>query len=123
MRKRHFPYSFDDSACETCDGKCCRGQSGYIWVTAEEIKIITKAKRMKVNLFARQYLRQVGRRFSFKEYIVNGEHFCCFFSQMDYKCTIYESRPEQCRTFPFWNRFKADPKRLLNECPGVWLGE
>ncbi|NCB55234.1 MAG: YkgJ family cysteine cluster protein, partial [Epsilonproteobacteria bacterium] len=35
MRCNAYPYAFDPSACETCQGNCCIGESGYIWVSAE----------------------------------------------------------------------------------------
>ena len=33
IRKESYPYSFDSSACATCEGRCCTGESGYIYVT------------------------------------------------------------------------------------------
>jgi Fe-S-cluster containining protein len=38
-------------------------------------------------------------------------------------CKIYNSRPKQCRTFPFWEDFKNNTKELIKECPGVILDE
>ncbi|WP_417912983.1 YkgJ family cysteine cluster protein, partial [Candidatus Electronema sp. TJ] len=70
-------------------------------------------------LFAKCYVRRVQGRLSLQERVINGEHFCCFFDRASCRCSIYEQRPEQCRTFPFWERFKADPQELLRECPGV----
>lgn len=32
---------------------------------------------------------------------------------------IYEVRPTQCRTFPFWDYFKTRVDELKLECPGV----
>ncbi|MDO8455172.1 MAG: YkgJ family cysteine cluster protein, partial [Sulfurimonas sp.] len=31
MLKDGYPYAFDSSACETCQGRCCTGESGYIY--------------------------------------------------------------------------------------------
>jgi hypothetical protein len=37
IKKDGFNYSFDFSACSTCQGRCCTGESGYIYVTKAEI--------------------------------------------------------------------------------------
>ena len=82
---------------------------------------MASTKKLDVALFSKQYVRQVQGRLSLQERVINGEHFCCFFDSIDCQCTIYQSRPKQCRTFPFWNQFKEDPQELLDECPGVSL--
>jgi hypothetical protein len=116
-----FPYHFDGNTCKTCGGKCCRGLGGYIWVSIEELEKIATARRMDVAAFSRQYVRRVQGGFSLQELLINGEHFCCFFDRIDCHCTIYTTRPKQCRTFPFWDQFKKDPQKLFAECPGVSL--
>lgn len=77
------------------------------------------ARGMNAGLFAKQYVRRVQGRLSLQERVINGEHLCCFFDRIECGCTIYETRPEQCRTFPFWERFKEDYQELLQECPGI----
>jgi len=116
-----FPYDFDGKICKTCRGKCCRGFGGYVWISINEIKMIAAASKMDVELFAGKFVRRVQGRFSLTEKIINGEHFCCFFDRIDCICTIYHNRPHQCRTFPFWNKFKTNFQELLLECPGVYL--
>jgi len=119
--QKNFPFHFDDNACKTCGGKCCRGHQGYIWISLEELEKMAVAKKMDASLFSRQYVRQVKGRFSLQERVINGEHFCCFFDPIEGTCTIYQFRPRQCRTFPFWDQFRQDPQKLLDECPGVSL--
>ena len=73
----------------------------------------------KAGSFAKHYARRVQGKLSLQERVINGEHLCCFFDRIACCCTIYDNRPEQCRTFPFWERFKEDCRELLRECPGV----
>ena len=87
----------------------------------EELEIMAGTKKMAVALFSKQFVRQVQGRLALQERHIDGEHFCCFFDFIDCQCTIYQSRPSQCRTFPFWNQFKEDPQKLFLECPGVTL--
>ena len=119
--KNDFPYYFDSRVCKSCNGKCCRGVGGYIWVSMEEMNEMARVRNVDVAIFSKQYIRQVQGRFSLQERVVNGEHFCCFFDQIELRCTMYKNRPKQCRTFPFWDQFKKNPKQLLRECPGVSL--
>ena len=87
----------------------------------EELEKMAGTRKMDVSLFSRQYVRQVQGRLSLKERVINGEHFCCFFDPIDAQCIIYQSRPKQCRTFPFWDPFKKKPQEFFDECPGVSL--
>ena len=116
-----FPYNFNNNACTTCSGNCCRGFGGFVWINMEELEKIANTRKMNVSLFSKQYVRGVQGRLALQERVINGEHFCCFFDYIDCQCTIYQSRPGQCKTFPFWNQFKKDPQKLLVECPGVTL--
>jgi len=116
-----FPYRFDNRACDTCRGNCCRGLAGYVWISVEELEAMAAAMGIDAPSFAGQYVRRAHGRLSLQERVINGEHFCCLFDQIDRRCTIYQSRPEQCRTFPFWKAFIRDTGKLLDECPGVSL--
>ena len=115
-----FPFSFETSACDTCPGRCCTGESGAIWVTPAEVKAIAKHLGQSTTQFIARYTRRSFRRLSLTEKPWPGDqHACVFF---DGHCTIYKVRPEQCRTFPFWNRYrKGHFDELTEECPGVTL--
>ena len=44
----------------------------------------------------------------------------------NYKCTVYESRPSQCRTWPFWNEnmnAKTWNEDISVNCPGIGKGK
>jgi Fe-S-cluster containining protein len=114
-----FPFQFNSQACRSCGGRCCRGLGGYVWISLTELENMAAAKGMSAHLFARQYIRQVQGRLSLRELVINGEHLCCFFDLIACCCTMYENRPEQCRSFPFWDKFQGDYHGLLRECPGV----
>jgi len=58
--------------------KCCRGFSGYVWISMEELEKIADAKKMAAVVFAKQYVREAQGRLSLRERVVNGEHLCCF---------------------------------------------
>lgn len=68
--------------------------------------------------FATKYLRKIGNRFSLKEKLPNYD--CVFLK--DRRCSVYESRPRQCRTFPWWQQHLESEeawKRAALECEGI----
>lgn len=119
MKQNGFPYAFDPKACETCEGRCCTGESGYIYVTKEEIFAIAELLNMDVNDFAIKYLFQKGYKYSIRENKIGNSYECVFYDRKTNGCQIYLSRPKQCRTFPFWDYFKTRVDELKEECPGI----
>jgi len=119
IEKEGFAFAFDESACATCNGHCCIGESGYIWVSPDEIVAIAAKLEIEVELFKREYLEKVGYKYSIKE-VKKGESYeCLFFDSGISGCSIYDVRPTQCRTFPFWDYFLKNPKEAGKECPGI----
>lgn len=113
-----FGYRFDPSACAACGGRCCRGESGYIWITPEEEGAIAGFLELEPAVFRERFLRKAGDRFSIREVKANGQMECIFFKEGT-GCVVYPVRPFQCRTFPFWERFKTHEKEVREECPGI----
>ena len=90
-------------------------------VSVEEIEQIASGLRLSVDEFARRYVRQVGDRYSLVER-ANGE---CVFWDAAVGCKVYESRPTQCRTWPFWPehlKARAAWSQLQRVCPGTREG-
>ena len=119
IKKDGYPYSFNADACATCQGRCCTGESGYIFVTKSEIENIASLLEMEVNDFRVKYLFQKGYKFSIKEYKFNDSYECVFYDRESNGCKIYMARPLQCKTFPFWDYFKTRVDELKKECPGI----
>jgi Fe-S-cluster containining protein len=119
IRKNGFSYAFDSSACASCGGRCCIGESGNIFVTPAEIEAIVGILDIDVALFFREYLVKVDYKYSLKERRFGDSYDCIFFDRESNGCLIYEARPLQCRTFPFWDYFKNRVKELKLECPGI----
>jgi len=119
MKKDGFSYTFDPKACESCQGKCCTGESGYIYVNKEEIENISAFLEIAVEQFVDQYLFKKGYKYSIKERFFNGSYECIFYDRDSNGCTIYESRPTQCKTFPFWDYYKNRVDELKMECEGI----
>lgn len=119
MKQEGFDYTFNPSACSTCQGRCCTGESGYIYVSKAEIEKISELLNLDVRDFVAEYLFKKGYRYSIKERVHNDSHECIFYDRESNGCTIYEARPLQCKTFPFWSYYKTRVDELKLECPGI----
>ena len=119
MKEDGFDYSFNPSACENCEGKCCTGESGYIYVTKSEIENIALLLEMDVREFVNKYLFKKMYKYSIKEKKNGDSHECIFYDATKNGCTIYDARPLQCKTFPFWDYYKTRIGELKLECPGI----
>jgi uncharacterized protein len=108
--------------CTQC-GDCCTGAPGYVWVNGEEIRSIAALLHMEVDAFEDKYVRKVGIRKSLVEF---PDGACVFFNTDTRKCGVYEARPRQCRTWPFWDSNLANPEswqHTCEVCPGSGKGK
>ncbi|MFT5525187.1 MAG: Fe-S-cluster containining protein [Pirellulaceae bacterium] len=108
--------------CSQC-GDCCTGAPGYVWVNKGEIEGIATELGMDVEVFEERYVRTIGIRKSLKEFS-NGD--CYLFDGETRKCTVYESRPRQCKTWPFWDSNLKTPEaweETCQVCPGSGKGK
>jgi Fe-S-cluster containining protein len=107
--------------CTGC-GDCCTGAPGYVWVTQAEIDALARRLGMDVAAFERKYVREVGVRRTLRE---RRNYDCVFLDAETRKCTVYEDRPRQCRTWPFWNSNLKSPEawqQTCEVCPGSGKG-
>lgn len=98
---------------------CCTGKlgPGYVWVSADDMQAIAGHLDMPFETFTRKYIRQVDWSFSLIEKPNND---CVFLDEGG--CSIYEVRPTQCRTYPFWPEVMRAPQTWRQEarkCPGI----
>ncbi len=119
MKQEGFEFSFDPQKCLSCEGNCCIGESGYIWCNPKEIDDMASFFDLSYQDFVHQYIRKVGFKSSLKEIQIGQSYSCIFFDLGKKACKIYQVRPYQCRTFPFWEYFKNNIKEVQKECPGI----
>jgi Fe-S-cluster containining protein len=101
---------------------CCSGErgEGYVWLNADEMTAIAAHMDMPFEKFTRRYVRQVGLAYS----LVEKPNKDCVFLESG-KCSIYDVRPTQCRTYPFWPNIIRAPQTWAKEaaqCPGIGEG-
>lgn len=107
--------------CTGC-GDCCTGAPGYVWVSDAEIEELANVLDLPVAVFEARYVRSVENRKSLIE-VEQGD--CVFFDRTSRRCRVYEHRPTQCRTWPFWQSNLRDPamwQAVAQNCPGCNRG-
>jgi Fe-S-cluster containining protein len=122
-RPENRPYFFDAGlrfGCTQC-GHCCTGATGTVFMNAKEAERIARHLGLDVEAFLQQYAYAVPGGHSLREV---GKNFACIMFK-DEHCTIYEVRPTQCRTFPFWSenvRSENAWRKACRQCPGIGQG-
>jgi Fe-S-cluster containining protein len=107
--------------CTQC-GDCCSGSEGYVWVNQEEIDAMASRVGLEPKVFEEKYVKRVGVRRSLKER-PGGD--CVLLDEQTRKCTAYEERPRQCKTWPFWDSNIRTPEaweETAQACPGCNKG-
>lgn len=103
--------------CTSC-GKCCTGKGGIVSLTESEAQNIAQFLKMSFKKFMTLYCtKQMGK------YILKddpGTDNCIFLKEN--KCSIYENRPLQCKTFPYWPSIMRSKENWDEEakcCEGI----
>jgi Fe-S-cluster containining protein len=105
-------------------GKCCvsHGGYGYVYMTKEDRIRMAKTLGLSTQQFTKKYcVKQEDGLY----HLIDGEEGRCFFLE-DKRCGVYEGRPTQCRTWPFWPEVmnaKTWQREVAQFCPGVGQGK
>ena len=106
-------------------GKCCtsHGEYGFVYLTPEDRARFAKLFKIRTSEFTKKYCDRTKGVWHLKESSTNPD--CMFLKGKS--CTVYEGRPSQCRTWPFWNEVMSDAKTWAKDvaafCPGVGKGK
>ena len=105
-------------------GKCCtsHGEFGFVFLTKEDRVRLAEFLSLDESEFKKQYCDETSGIWHLKERPKNPD---CLFLK-DKKCSIYQARPNQCRTWPFWPEVMKDKswkKEVASFCPGVGKGK
>jgi hypothetical protein len=110
--------------CTQC-GNCCTGAPGFTWVSESEADTLAWRLGMDGESFRARYTRLVWRGGEQRRTLVEKRGGDCVFFVHGQGCTVYQDRPKQCRTWPFWGRIvasRADWDDAARECPGMNRG-
>jgi len=103
--------------CTGC-GKCCTGSPGYVFLSNADLERFAAHFQCSIEEFMQRYTRFVEGQYALLD---RPETYDCIFLA-DKKCTVYEARPTQCRTFPWWVHHLREPKdweEAAIRCEGI----
>ena len=99
---------------------CCKLSDGFVFLDENEAEKIADYLKTDEANFLNFFTRIIDDHLA----LVDGDEDNCVFLE-DGKCMVYEVRPLQCRTYPFWpsNMKTKDRWALTKEdCPGIGKG-
>jgi len=110
-------------SCKRCSA-CCRYDAGFVFLSEKDLEKLIHALKMDRNGFLEVYCRWVMDRdgkevLSLKE---KSNKDCILW---DEGCKVYDSRPLQCVSFPFWEAIVSSLQAwemAASGCPGMNSG-
>jgi Fe-S-cluster containining protein len=93
---------------------------GIVYLRPEDAQIMAAHHGLEVDKWLDRDCRQTldGR------WVLNSDPITdiCIYLDDDKKCTTYQARPAQCKSFPFWaENVRSDRSwsKTVSECPGI----
>jgi len=117
INSSHIKVQFE---CVKNCSACCELSGGFVFLSADEAISIAKYLELDQDLFLKWFTIEAEDQFVLRD----GENEHCVFLE-DGICLIYEVRPKQCRTYPFWPenmKTKAHWNLTKKMCPGIGQG-
>lgn len=102
-------------------GKCCtsRGSYGYVYLNLADRKRMAKHLKLDLATFTQKHCEMDEGHYFLKD----PSKDCRFLEGK--RCGVYEGRPMQCRTWPFWPEnmnAKTWTQEIATFCPGIGKG-
>jgi uncharacterized protein len=114
--------------CTMC-GNCCTGPEGFVVVSDQECHALARRLGITPGEFVFRHTRMNPRGRSLRDVVTRHGHDCVFLDRTAVPgravCGVYEDRPAQCRSWPYWPSNLASPeawRRARAICPGIGAG-
>ena len=117
--------------CTQC-GNCCTGPPGAVWFSKDEGRTMAKQLGLTEAVFLERYGRKLHGHWSLIERETEHGFDCVFLDRTTIPgkaiCGIYQARPTQCRTWPFWpenlqTKRHWETVKRRTPCPGMDKGK
>ena len=107
--------------CQRC-GRCCTNRGPYAFVFLSEADVSALADHLGLGreVFLERHCTLHGGRLTLRHDLPR-----CEFQADDGACTVYEARPQQCKSWPFWRenlQRETWEREVAPLCPGVGQG-
>ena len=115
----HQGLSFECLRCSVC----CRREPGLVLLSRGDLHRLMNHLGLDFKAFYAKYCRSVPYGGGTAVCLRETEEYDCIFWENG--CSMYEARPVQCRTYPFWPGVvdsRTDWTREGRRCPGIGRG-
>ncbi len=109
--------------CQMCS-YCCSVEPGYVFLSENDIERLSSFFSLDRETFMKQYCRLVDYGTHYLVSLTERKNYDCEFLS-EKGCTVYDARPEQCRTYPFWRSIMESREKWDEEaqyCRGINRG-
>jgi Fe-S-cluster containining protein len=110
-------------SCTRCS-RCCRHTPGYVFLSARDLARISRALGVDAAETRLRYCRTVRIGGFSRVSLQEKPNLDCILWE-EGGCSVYDSRPLQCRSFPFWSSNLASRENWEEQaatCPGIGKG-
>ncbi|HET7838323.1 MAG TPA: YkgJ family cysteine cluster protein [Rectinemataceae bacterium] len=110
--------------CTRCSA-CCGGEPGYVFLSKDDLRRLLDRFKLDFGEFFREYCRLVDTGLGMAISLAEKPNYDCTFLG-EGGCSVYDARPVQCSTYPFWAGVLESPQTWQSEasyCPGIGKGE
>ena len=97
---------------------------GYVFLSKNDLKALVEHEAISEQDFLEKYCRTIDLGGIKRVSLIEKPGYDCIFWTEE-GCQVYQARPVQCRTYPFWITYLEDEedwKALAADCPGVGKG-
>lgn len=110
-----------DFSCQRCSN-CCRLEPGAVFLTQEDAENISEILNLSLNDFLTKYCREIYKGKIPVVALKEKKNYDCIL--WNNGCTVYNARPIQCRTYPYWP-YIVESKEYIDlekrRCKGIGI--
>lgn len=109
--------------CQKCL-YCCSTEPGYVFLRESDLLRLSSSFNISQDEFILKYTRFVDYGEYYLVSLKERENYDCIFLSKN-GCLVYQNRPVQCSTYPFWKEVlesKSSWNREGEYCPGIGKG-
>lgn len=110
-------------SCQRCS-HCCRHEPGFVFLSASDLRRLLLGTGLSFRDFKARYTKPVDIGTGWCLSLTEKRNNDCILWEKG--CTVYEHRPVQCSTYPFWSAILEDGRAWNDEaadCPGINKGQ
>jgi len=111
-------------SCARCSA-CCRGGPGFVFLSREDLRRLLDFLGIDLRSFFGKYCTLKDRGDGMALSLAEKPGYDCIFWEGG-GCSVYDVRPVQCSTYPFWAALLQSPGSWREEsrnCPGIGNGQ